>query len=424
MKYNVQDYGALPGGALCTRQIQRAIDDCFLNGGGEVTVPTGEYLTGGLRLRSGVTLHLLENAVLMGSTDPEDYAGYIEDTIEPISEQEKGSPVDTVKPGATVGRSAYPYSRWNNAIIRAIHAKNVAIIGERGSEINGRNCFDALGEEKYRGPHAINMWFCENILLQGYTVRDSANWAHAIHNSTLIHAHDITVLGGHDGFDVRTCDKVLIEDSTFKTGDDCIAGFDNVDVTVRNCYFESACSIFRFGGTDVLIENCNAVAPATYGHRCSLSAEERRAMASTTPACRRNTLNVFLYYCDERAAVRKTPGNILVKNCRFTNADAIMQLPFGHIWCCNRSLADITFEHCGFEGVCKPIRLDCPAEEPLVLRMRDCLVTGRAGYESIPFLTGRNVAAVELERVRFEGLSDPAIQCEPNTAIRIKSEGV
>jgi hypothetical protein len=56
--------------------------------------------------------------------------------------------------------------------------------------------------------------------------------------------------------------------------------------------------------------------------------------------------------------------------------------------------------------------------------MRDCLVTGRAGYESIPFLTGKNVAAVELERVRFENLSDPAIQCEPSTAIRIKNEGV
>ena len=39
MKYNVQRYGAMPGGGLCTRQIQAAIDDCFVNGGGEVVVP-------------------------------------------------------------------------------------------------------------------------------------------------------------------------------------------------------------------------------------------------------------------------------------------------------------------------------------------------------------------------------------------------
>ena len=74
MKFNIQHYGALPNGALCTSQIQNAIDDCFLNGGGEVIIPEGVYLTGGLRLRSGVTLHLLENAVLSGSTSPEDYS--------------------------------------------------------------------------------------------------------------------------------------------------------------------------------------------------------------------------------------------------------------------------------------------------------------------------------------------------------------
>ena len=80
MKFNIQHYGALPNGALCTSQIQSAIDDCFLNGGGEVLIPEGVYLTGGLRLRSGVTLHLLENAVLSGSTSPEDYMTYINDS--------------------------------------------------------------------------------------------------------------------------------------------------------------------------------------------------------------------------------------------------------------------------------------------------------------------------------------------------------
>ena len=67
MIYNIVDYGAISNGSLCTKQIQRAIDDCFLNGGGEVIIPKGTYLTGGLRLRSCVILHLLENAVLLAS---------------------------------------------------------------------------------------------------------------------------------------------------------------------------------------------------------------------------------------------------------------------------------------------------------------------------------------------------------------------
>ena len=142
MTYSVKAYGALPNGTLCTKAIQAAIDACFLAGGGEVVIPEGEYLVGGLRLRSGVTLHLMENAVLMGSIDPEDYTDYINDTVEPISEAERNAPTPTAKAGAELWQDSYPYSRWNNAIIRAIHAQNIAIIGERGSEICGQNCFD------------------------------------------------------------------------------------------------------------------------------------------------------------------------------------------------------------------------------------------------------------------------------------------
>lgn len=58
MTYNIISYGAKEGDSLCTKQIQHAIDDCFLNGGGEVVISSGIYLTGGLRLRSNVTLHL------------------------------------------------------------------------------------------------------------------------------------------------------------------------------------------------------------------------------------------------------------------------------------------------------------------------------------------------------------------------------
>ena len=413
MNYNVLHYGARADGTLCTAQLQRAIDDCFLGGGGEVTVPSGVYLTGGLRLRSNVTLHLLENAVLLGSVCPEDYSDYLNDMVEPISQKERETHVSTVKPGAKMGDDVYPHSRWNNAIIRAIGAKNIAIIGEQGAEINGQNCFDPLGEEGYRGPHAINMWFCENVTLHGYTIRDSANWAHAIQNSRQIRMRAVTVLGGHDGFDARTCDDVAIEDCRFLTGDDCIAGFDNLNVTVRNCYFESACSIFRFGATDMLVEDCRSVAPATYGHRYCLSAEEKRDRVDTNEACRHNCLNVFLYYCDNRASIRKTPGNILIRRCSFEGPDAIMRLPFGHMWCCNRSLRDISFEDCLFNGICMPMRLECPAEEPLSLYMKDCTVIGRSGAEDTKLIVGKNLRAVTLERVAIRNLTAPESLSDP-----------
>lgn len=131
MQFNVLDYGAQSNGELCTKNIQAAIDDCFLKGGGEVIVPSGTYLTGGLRLRSNVSLHLLENAKLFGSINPEDYCTYLQDEIEPISKEERESFVSTIRfvENMQISVSSYPYSRWNNAIIRAIHAKNISIIG-------------------------------------------------------------------------------------------------------------------------------------------------------------------------------------------------------------------------------------------------------------------------------------------------------
>ena len=412
MAYNITDYGAKSGGGLCTKEIQSAIDACFVAGGGEVVIPEGEFFTGGLRLRSGVTLHLLENAHLVGSVDPEDYLTYLDDEVEPIPHEVRDMITPTAFQNVT-SRSARPYSRWNNAIIRAIHAENIAIVGEKGSVIDGRNCFDAIGEEQYRGPHAINIWFAKNITLRGYTVKDSANWAHAIQNSQNITCQKVTVLGGHDGFDIRTCDDVLVEDCVFRTGDDCVAGFDNINVTVRRCIFDSACSMLRFGGTDVVIEDCEGYAPSTYGFRGSLTPEQKRERADTDATCRHSCHNVFLYYCDRRAQIRRTPGNIVIRNGRFYNPNAVLNHYFGHVWCCNRALDNITFENCLIEGVSMPSRLFSPENEPLTLIMKNCTVTAREGFEGEALIEGINLKKVVLEGTRFENFTNPIISCEP-----------
>ncbi len=421
MAYDIRDFGARTDGTLCTQEIQAAIDAAFLAGGGEVTVPEGRFLTGGLRLRSRVTLHLLKNAVLLGSTDPEDYCTYLLDKLEPISEQEKNAIAPNVADASRSGNSAYPHARWNNAIIRAIHAKNLAIIGEEGAEICGQNCYDPLGEENYRGPHAINMWFCKNITLEGYTVRDSANWAHAIHNSEDITVRRITVLGGHDGFDVRTCDRVLIEDSRFLTGDDGLAGYDNLDVTVRNCYYESACTVFRFGGTRVLIENCESRPASTYAFRGSLSDEEKKNRVPAKIGKHRDlNKSVFLYYCDMRAVIRENPGDILIRNCRFGKALKALHLPFGHKWTCNRSLDTITFEDCVFEELSEPIRIDAPESEPLCATFKGCTFSAREGAEHNAFGAGKNLKSITLKGCRIEGFDNTDFLFEPKPEVVIE----
>ena len=126
---NIKDFGATDDGTLQTRAIQNAIDHVFLSGGGEVQIPEGTFVTGSIRLRSQITLHLLSGAVLKGSIDPDDYFScYTEDTVEPLS-KERITDAPYVGLWQIHGETRYdandqrynfrrlPGSRWNNALI-------------------------------------------------------------------------------------------------------------------------------------------------------------------------------------------------------------------------------------------------------------------------------------------------------------------
>ncbi len=126
MIVSVTDFGANPDSVdFQDASIQKAIDHVFLAGGGEVLVPSGVYHVKGLRLRTGVTLHLLENTILEGSSDPDDYNILKNDTLEPVdSDQLDDSTWERVG-GAPKHFHKYA-SRWHNAVIRIYHAENVA----------------------------------------------------------------------------------------------------------------------------------------------------------------------------------------------------------------------------------------------------------------------------------------------------------
>jgi len=400
-EYIITDFGARVCDRLQTGEIQAALDACFLAGGGRVVIPKGIFLTGGLRLRSNTTLYLKSGAVLKGSLNPEDYLAYLDDKLEPID----------LNMDSGLKRSSNPYSRWNSGLIKVISAENISIIGEPGSYIDGGDCFDALGEEGYRGPHAINIYNTVGIYLEGYTITSSANWAHNIFNSKNIVAKGITVFGGHDGFDVRACDNIVIEDSEFRTGDDSIAGFDNKDVVIRNCILDSACSALRFGGTDVLIENCRGFAPASYGFRRNLTDEERRIGARTNERCRHNMHTPFQYYCDFRTVIRHDPGNIVIKSCKFENPDSIFLHPFDgeHKWCCNRALNSITFEDCEITGLSLPGVLCSDPDEPLDFRLKNVKITARDEGADFPILEAKNCKYIEFDNVTVEGFENPTV---------------
>ena len=411
--FNIRNYGAVFSDQLQTKAIQDAIDACFLAGGGRVLVPCGVYLTGGLRIRSNVELYLEAGAILKGSRNPEDYMAFQQDTLEPVT-------METVGTTPATCRSAVSTSRWCNGLIRALDAKNIAVIGEKGSYIDGNNPFDPQGEENYRGPHGMSIWRCENIRLEGYTFMHSGNWCHAIFQSQNITVRNISVFGGHDGVDVRTCDNILIENCEFNTGDDCIAGFDNHDVIIRNCILNSSCQALRFGGNNVLVENCRSD-KQRFGFRNGLSDEEKRNGELSTLTCRREMTTPFSYYCDHRAVLRKPAENITIRNCHFATAKELIRLEFDglHRWCCNRSLRQIRFEDCSFGGMMRPGMLWSYEDEKVTCHFKNVKISAREGYEKEPLFVAANFDKLIFEDCTIEGYEDPTILVATDDVVEV-----
>lgn len=404
---SVLDTGAVPGiPQTQTAAIQAALDKARDMGGGTVEVPAGRYYIGSIRLYSHTTLHLCSGAEIYGSRDPQDYCLDMDDLAEQWRTDKCWEPFvkgvqrcyDFMKPGG----------RWGNAIVRAIAAEDIAVIGEAGSVIDGQDCYDELGEERYRGPHGISMHHCRGVTLRGYTIQNTGNWAHCIFDSEDIVMERVTVLAGHDGIHCTSCSNIRITDSSFYTGDDCIAGFGNINTFVSGCVCNTACSGLRFGGTNALIRDCKFYGPAKYFFRGSLSLEEKKSGAQAHKPHRVNMLSVFTYYADFSVEIPEQPGNIIIENCVAENVDRFLHYNFSgnERWQAHRPLESVTFRGIDATGIGMPLTAYGSAEVPLLLTMRDVKVSFREGVVNTAFLHAANFDRILLENVRIEKEND------------------
>lgn len=408
-----------------TSAVQGAIDRAFAAGGGTVRLAGGDYAVKGLRLRSRVTLLLSAGARLHGSRDPEDYFAHERDALEPVPAAHLRHDGWTKTDSDAADRvTRYPGSRWNNGLIRLLGATDAAIVGEPGCEIDGCNPFDAKGEEGYRGPHGISAIGCTNLTLRGYVIRDTGNWAHRIADSQNVRVENVTCLAGHDGVHFNGCDDVSVLNCTFKTGDDCIAGFDNRRFVVRDCFVNTACSGFRFAGTDVLIERCTLRGPGEYGFRGAMSREDKMANAPSGRAKRNNMLSFFTYYADGTHPIRENAGRIIIRDSTSHGTDRLLHYNYGNErWQRGRPMTDITFERVTATGIKLPVSAWSDAAVPLALTFRDC----RVGFDVPPaeFIRGAYIGSLTLENVSVEGVKGPMLRlwhaAEKTPALTLKN---
>ncbi len=241
--YDITKYGAKTTNTAAKNQkaIQKAIDKCSKKGGGRVVIPAGQkFLTAAIQLKSGVNLEVQEGAVLEFAFEPELYP---------------------IVPTRWEGLDC-----WNlSPLIYAYQARDIAITGKGTIDGGGTNdtwwpwcgskkfgmkeggiaqnmgararllkqAEDGVDMDQRRfgptdglRPQMINFNQCEGILIEDVTLLRSPFWV--IHP---LLSKDITVRGVHinndgpngDGCDPESCDRVLIENCFFNTGDDCIA---------------------------------------------------------------------------------------------------------------------------------------------------------------------------------------------------------
>lgn len=267
---NVRDFGAKGDGVSDdTSYLQAAIMSCPQNS--RVYVPKGVYRFTNLFLKSDLTLELAEGAELLAIPDktripvlPARTQSY-DETSEYLLASWEGNPLDSFA-----------------SIVTGIQVKNVVICG-RGS-IDGCADFDNWWDvEKRKGdPARPKMLFlnnCENVVIQGVTIKNSPCWNMHPYFSKDIRFIDITIqspANSHntDGIDPESCENVEIVGVYFSVGDDCIAvksgkmymgkkyKTPSKHIVVRNCYMNKGHGAVTIGSeiaggvNDIQIKNC------------------------------------------------------------------------------------------------------------------------------------------------------------------------
>ncbi|KAA8542985.1 hypothetical protein F0562_021520 [Nyssa sinensis] len=211
----ITEFGAVSDGrTLNTKAFQNAIfylNSFTNNGGAQLFVPAGRWLTGSFELISHLTLLLDKDAVILGSTNSADWP-----VVDPLPSYGRGREL----PG---GR--------HRSLIYGCNLTDVIITGDNGT-IDGQgsvwwNWFKSETLDFTR-PHLVELMNSTGVVISNLTFLNSPFWTiHPVYCRQVI-VQNVTIIAplnspNTDGIDPDSSDDVCIEDCYISTGDDLIA---------------------------------------------------------------------------------------------------------------------------------------------------------------------------------------------------------
>jgi polygalacturonase len=244
-----------------TDTLQAAIDRVTAAGGGRLTLAAGVHVTRGLRLKSGVEIHLAEGAVLKPVAD---YAAYAATTVGVIAEDS------------------------DRAILVASNAERIALTGPGRIEAGGAAFIvetdPVMGTHvpaKHR-PRVMVLENCRDVRVDGITVKQSPMWTlHFVRcadvSVTNVHVDNDPIMPNTDGMVIDACEGVRIDNVRIATADDGIVlktsiGADGKpvgacrDILVTSSRIQSNSCALKLGTeshgdfSDIAFEDCVVVA--------------------------------------------------------------------------------------------------------------------------------------------------------------------
>jgi unsaturated rhamnogalacturonyl hydrolase len=242
-RFSILDYGAVGDGKTdSSAAITKAIADAVKHGGGRVIVPPGDYVTGPIHLKSKINLHVEKGATLLFKTDPAAYLPLVftrwegmecwnySPLIYAIDAEHIAVTGEGVLDGQADMTNWWPWKgRWKGRDLNPPGTPTQQAARDRLVDMVANNVPVSerrFGEGGYLRPSFIQPYRCKNVLIEGVSIRRSPMWEIHPVLSTNVIVRGVNILThgpNNDGCNPESCRDVLIEDTVFDTGDDCIA---------------------------------------------------------------------------------------------------------------------------------------------------------------------------------------------------------